>query len=58
MSCCSSVREKVTAARINFFSAIQDTSSQMTPAAPIPVGTRTFKTLTVKAMQLLLLLPC
>lgn len=57
MSCPFGVGEEFTAARINLFSATQDASSQITPAAPVPVGRRTFKTLTVKAVQLLPLLP-
>lgn len=40
---CCSVGGNVTAAGINFFPPTQDTSSQMTPAAPVPVGGKHFK---------------
>lgn len=53
-----SVGGNVTAAGINFFPPTQDTSSQMTPAAPVPVGGKHFYTWPIEAMQLLPLLPC
>lgn len=40
---CCSVGGNVTAAGIHFFPPTQDTSSQMTPAAPVLVGGKHFK---------------